>query len=330
MSIDAVTKTTLIPGSVWVRQKKGEQIPVTVLFITNDSLPDHIQVKHPPQVVFLTSTYKVQSMDVEDFVSNRSYSTMDLSREEFLKALVSEDLDQDDEEDEDTEIDIEGIPLPDELAGTTFGTFPPLDENTNAVVADDSKSNELPSVLTLDPTHPLHDALTSHFVSYSEAQANNGEGDTLHLLRFALSRELTIESLRQVFGVGTGPLEISEFVINSDVEATHIEIDGFVEVFLEVINVGGRGQSIGLVNVTSRGDIRHSAQAHSELNIDTFQDVAALAQHQGAQTFDQQAQELATRIDINALVSEGSGSEAGTSVEAGSGFQMPVLEVKPA
>lgn len=252
---DAVTQTTLIPGSIWSRTtKSGKEISVTVLFITNLTISPEAQKVCPPQAVFLTQDKEVQSMPVDMFVAKRRYSTMDPQSETLVKALMAADLEDGDDE----EIDIDAIPLPEELRNDAT----PKDLVAEALMAP---HQHIPgqAVLTgeantgsgasfqIAPDHPLATLLSHSFVSYSESADRINAGDTLIDLRFSLSSGLTLEQLRATFGVGSD-LEIDTFNVRSTVENTKVNIDTFISVFLEV----NHGQPIGMVSIISDGNIR--------------------------------------------------------------------------
>lgn len=253
--IDAVTATTLIPGSVWTRAgRNGEEIAVTVLLITNGSVPDKVLLTHPQQVVFLTKKRNVQSMTLNDFVSTRSYSTMDKQAETLLEALLAEDLEEDAEE-----IDIDSIPLPDELRSLV---------GAEADVADQVQQEagfEPDNAFQIAPDHPLASQMSRSFRSYTESAERsdpNYLGDTLVTLRFQLDEHVTIGALRAVFGSGNADLEIDTFNINSPIGATKVDIATFISVFLEVVAARDQvqGATVAVVQLISSGDLRASSE----------------------------------------------------------------------
>jgi len=327
--IDAATLEMLVPGSIWVRKTKNGEVPVTVLLITNEGLPEHVLEDHPQQAVFLTQSLKVQSMDLETFLKNRSYASMDTERETLLKALTSEIADAEDEVDV---ADIDNIQLPDDLTAGHIGADDETDGkdsqgsvsdeviNLNAVgvgtdrdygigsgddgnVVSDNKFYESPEAYD-GPTfeiaidNPLAAQLAASFVSYTEGPVFAGplEGDTLLTLRFLLGERLTIDNLRDVFAVG-GANEISSFAINSDVETTDVQIDNYVNVNLEVTHFGGKRQQFGLVQVTSRGNLRPSAVSNEVQQVLKQEPVAEVKEEQ---TVDLTAlpAEVATPVEV--------------------------------
>jgi len=264
MMIDAATQTMLTSGSIWSRETPEGETQVTVLFITNLTLSKEAQEKNPPQVVFLTGSFKVQSMTIEKFVKNRNYVTMNEHVETLVNALTAPIEDEEDDEDA---IDIDAIPLPEASGGEAveldLGAQPDaatgeVYESTGALLATQAAaqpSREPVFKVIIEEDPELAALLTERFISYSESMAPNGTGDTLHTLRFGLSPKLGLDTLNRAFGLD-GP--VTTFTINSAVAPTQVDIDGFVQTFLEVVTPMGNfpSQSYALVQVTSRGDIR--------------------------------------------------------------------------
>jgi len=257
MSLDAVTQTTLIPGSIWTRPAKkqgGEEVSVTVLFVTNSSVPAKVLEDHPQQVVFLTKKRNVQSMTLDEFVAGRSYTTMDKDAELLLESLTAEKLDLEDQEFDD--IDIDSIPLPDDLRDMVGQGSVTSDSAVDATLVNVSPA------FAVAPDHPLAQVLSSRFVSYSEG-AERGDpqyiGNSSITLRFVLNESLTLAMLRDVFGSAGSPLEIDTFNVNSTLESTKVDFTVFVGAFLEVVATGSGGsQTLGVVQLIAEGDIRDS------------------------------------------------------------------------
>lgn len=273
MNIDAATQTILVPGSVWRRETSKGPKHATVLFITNQGESEEVLAKNPMQVVFLTDVQEVKSMTPERFTKSRQFHTMDPHAETLINALLAPDLDEEDESD----IDLDSIQLPEnsegdadvsledqgpatlEAQGQSFETVGNLLKAQSQTLGSASGAPVLQLQPGLDAA--LSHLLLSQFVSYSECMSPHCNGDTLHTLRFLLSPELGLNTLSSAFGL-TGP--ITEFVINSAVEPTKVEIDGFLEVFMEVIAPMGShpSQTFGLVQVTSQADIRAAGAQH--------------------------------------------------------------------
>lgn len=278
MMIDAATQTMLTSGSIWSREMPdGETKQVTVLFITNLTLSKEAQEKNPPQVVFLTESFKVQSMTIDKFVKNRNYVTMNEHVETLVNALTAPIEDEDGDEDA---IDIDAIPLPEAGGGEPMeldGSDGAAEsfETTGALLATQAAaqpSREPVFKVIIEEEPELAASLMERFISYSESMAPNGTGDTLHTLRFGLSPKLGLDTLNRAFGLD-GP--VTAFTINSAVAPTTVDIDGFLQTWLEVVTPMGNfpSQSYALVQVTSRGDIRSKQEV-----IQTPQPAAAPAQ----------------------------------------------------
>jgi hypothetical protein len=265
MTIDAATQTILIPGSVWTRETSKGPKDVTVLFITNLGLDEAVLAKSPQQVVFLTEKMEVLSMTPERFTKNRNFSTMNPQAETLINALLAPELE---DGDDDEEIDLDAIQLPEDSSGDGDVSLDDQEPATAAVGETFETTGDLlktqaqnkPSTapvleLKSDINAALQHLLTSRFVSYSESMSLNGTGDTLLTLRFALSPELGLDTLVNAFGI-EGPID--SFTINSAIAPTVVEIDSFIQVWLETVAPmnGHPSQSYGLVQVTSFGDIR--------------------------------------------------------------------------
>ena len=217
----------LVVGSVWARGSNGNTS--TVLAISNDGLSDAVLEKFPRQVVFLTSKFKVLTQPIDMFIDSRVYQGID----EGVAALMAE-VTSEPEPDEDDKVDIDAVDLGDET----------VDESS---VEDEGEAETIP---VFEPAQFAGLNLDAHFLSYSESPYHTG--DTMHTLRFALDRDLSIDQLRSVFRV-TSATAIESFEIDSVEERVSVDIDAFVQVFLEV---GAGGDAVGCVCVLSQGDYR--------------------------------------------------------------------------
>jgi hypothetical protein len=72
--------------------------------------------------------------------------------------------------------------------------------------------------------------LDSAFISYAELP--DGDGSRTHVIRFALSNELTIDQLKFIFNLDNGQIET--FVVDSEIERVEISPSAFHGVFVEV------------------------------------------------------------------------------------------------
>lgn len=216
----------LVVGSIWARGSNAS----TVLAVSNEGLSPEVLENYPQQVVFLTSKFKVLTQPIEMFVSSRTYQGIDANIESLMAAVTAEpDPEADD-------VDIESIDLGDETD---------VDESS---VAEEEASEE--TIPVFEPPQFAGLNLDSHFLSYNESPYHTG--DTLHVLRFALSNELSIAQLRSVFRVSSDN-SIESFVVDSVEERVSVDIYAFVQVFLEV---GAGGDAVGCVYVLSQGDFR--------------------------------------------------------------------------
>lgn len=230
------TNPQLVPGSVWQRVRKDKTTFTTVLFVSNQGLSDAVLEQFPPQVVFLTDKLNVLTQDVGTFLASRTFHTIDMGTENLIQALLSppeEDLD-----DTDPTETIDKIVVDD------------LEEHPGGgvVVADDSESD----IPVFTPEFFNGANLDAAFLSYTEAPFSTG--DTLHVLRFALSQSLSLDQLKAAFDLSSPIPAIEKFTVDCNQEhPTVVEPNGFIQVFLEVTN---DGNGVGVVYVTSLGDFR--------------------------------------------------------------------------
>ena len=237
----------LLPGSVWEHFKSKKQ--ATVLMLSNTSIKNpEVAEKFPPQVIFLTHDYQILNQTIDLFMRSRSYVTMDSVVEALSYSLTAEPS----AENEEGDIDLDSVLLPED-ATTEEETTPETTEVKEAFIQGaEAKTLQL----NVGP-HPWAQQLRDAFVSYSEAP--HWSGDTQHVLKFELgSTGLSLEALRLAFGV-EDPNSIQRFIVDSVYESTAVEIDGYVETFLQV----GGDKAYGVVYVTSAGDFR-SAEAVAE------------------------------------------------------------------
>lgn len=223
----------LVPGSMWANRKSG--VVVSVLAVTNQHLSEQVQERHPPQVVFVLNG-KMMTQTVDVFVKPRMFMDMDNGLAQAIEDLLAE-------EPEEEEIDIEGTPLPAEE-----------EEGEEAVDDSNVEEDERPAPV-FEP--PMHDglALDEHFVSYQEAPGPNG--DTLHILRFALDETLNIDHIRSIFDFRDTTLPtLEEFVVDSEVDRVEVKPDGYLMTALE-IDSGANG--IAAVYLTTSGQFRLAA-----------------------------------------------------------------------
>lgn len=244
------TNPQLVPGSVWQRVRKGNATFTTVLFVSNSGLSEAVLEQFPAQVVFLSDKMNVLTQDVETFLSSRTFHTIDTGVENLLRALLSPP----DEDDVDESID--NIQLDDEpsILGEVVGD---PDEGDDGIDMGDDSAD----VAIFTPQFFNGFDLDSAFVSYTEAPFHTG--DTLHILRFALSPQLTLDHLKAAFDLSGETPAIEMFVVDCNHEhPTTVNVAGFVQVFLEV---GADGNGVGAVYVTSSGDYRSQPEPTVEV-----------------------------------------------------------------
>lgn len=211
----------LTQGSVWTRnegQKEGSQ--VKVLWITNTSLGNKAQAKHPPQVVYASVDGNVYNRDIESFVAQYSFYNVDPDLEGRLDSLLTfNEGDYEDEEESDEEVSIDSneeseeqeqeqqLAAPKSLADMLASEDE--DESTTDLLASALEQHESSDFVfhhtevgfvmsqgentAIDP-----EVLTSSLVAC--AQEPNKEMSFLQTrLLFRLSDEVSVEKLTQAF-----------------------------------------------------------------------------------------------------------------------------------
>jgi len=230
----------LVVGSVWART--ANNATSTVLAVSNQDLKADVLEKFPQQVVFLTSKYKILTQDIDTFLRNRVYQGIDPTVVSLMEALTSEP------EPEDEEVDIDSVDLP---AEKSFDSMVASTDEESAETEEESDD----TIPVFEPAEFDGLALDRHFLSYSEAPYHTG--DTLHVLRFALDRELNIDQLRAIFrDSDQNTPTIDQFVIDSSEERVEVQVYAFVQVFMEV---GAGGEGVAAVHLLSSGDFRADA-----------------------------------------------------------------------
>ena len=238
MSSISAKMALLAPGTIWTRRtKNGESTESTVLMISNLHLNDRLKEEFPPQVVFLTQRGQILTQNIEMFLAKREL----IGEDDRVKGLVDSILNPPEE----GEVDLDAMQLEDSGEGSVLGENVAEGEEHSAPVF-------LPAVVEgFD--------LNDHFLSYSEAPRD--DGDTQHILRFILSKDLTLENLTQIF-TGDNSL-VDEFTIDSEAKYATVTINGTWPVFMEV---NADGSAVGVVYVLSEG------YAHGDL-LPTQEDV---------------------------------------------------------
>lgn len=230
----------LVVGSVWART--ANNATSTVLAVSNQDLKADVLEKFPQQVVFLTSKYKILTQDIDTFLRNRVYQGIDPTVVSLMEALTTEP-----EPEEDDDVDIDSVDIKVVKDG-----FEQVISGAEEESEDGEDDNGIP---VFEPAEFDGLALDRHFLSYSEAPYHTG--DTLHVLRFALDRELNIDQLRAIFrDSGQNTPTIDQFVIDSSEERVEVQVYAFVQVFMEV---GAGGEGVAAVHLLSSGDFRADA-----------------------------------------------------------------------
>ena len=234
----------LVVGSVWARTTTNSTS--TVLAVSNQDLSQEVLEKFPQQVVFLTSKYKILTQDVDTFLRSRVYQGLDTTVISLMEALTTEP------EQEDDDVDIDSVDI--KVVKDGF-------EQIIASVEEDSEDGEDDNgIPVFEPAEFDGLDLDRHFLSYSEAPYHTG--DTLHVLRFALDKELNIDQLRAIFRDSGQTPTIDQFIIDSTEERVEVSVYAFVQVFFEV---GAGGEAVAAVHLLSSGDFRADTNEVTEV-----------------------------------------------------------------
>lgn len=94
MSNNILNQEFLTPGSVWHRENGKES---RVICVTNLTLPEKLQAKNPPQVVYLSENGDFLSTSIDNFLAKREFYNVDGDLEssvlELPNKMSAEDLD---------------------------------------------------------------------------------------------------------------------------------------------------------------------------------------------------------------------------------------------
>jgi hypothetical protein len=216
-------QSNLIPGSIWNRQKKNGVAKNTVLLVTNEGCSEKILAAHPQQVVFLTESYQVLSMSVNDFLQGRVYAGLEATVAATVELLTTE------QEGPLDDVEIEDVAIESSLFDSMLETVE-TDDDIEEVPTEVGADN-LSATLGLSVgAHSLAPALESSLIAYSEAPYHTG--DTLHILRFTLDNGLTIKDVAQAFTL-TDPNAIQSFEVKTNREILNVVIDSYVDTMYE-------------------------------------------------------------------------------------------------
>lgn len=184
--MNAAILTTLIPGSVWERPRKGrEPSMATVLAISNENVPERHREEHPMQVVFFAHEQgQILNLSVEAFINKRTYQGMNEHADSAISTLMDVlTMDEDGEAD-----------------ASTFENIQ-LDSNEGASEQGPEESDTLVSPFVYgDMAHPLAQTLAENFVRYTEVL----NGEHMQITLGFLLDEMTQEQLEQAFDGHTG------------------------------------------------------------------------------------------------------------------------------
>lgn len=203
----------LVPGSVWSLASGALS---TVLAVSNEALPDHLLEKFPRQVVYVNAKNEINTQAVDVFLRKREFVEVN----EIIAQIMASITDPEPEE-EGSDFDIDSIDLT-----ADSKTEPSMED----LVGGAEETEEEGAIPVFFPPQVCGVDLDSAFISYAELP--DGDGSRTHVIRFALSNELTIDQLKFIFNLDNGQIET--FVVDSEIERVEISPSAFHGVFVEV------------------------------------------------------------------------------------------------
>ncbi len=167
----------LTPGSVWVRPDTKRR--VKFLFLTNQKLSTKLQLRNPPQVVYVDENGDVYSRSIEAFAGQYEFNHVDGELEKRLEGIFTFDtsdvLSVDDEDDE--EIDLDSVPdvieasteaddlrHPIEIAASQVDDLPESDHLTalEEIALEPAPERSVPKTLAEEMAHDLLTETRAH------------------------------------------------------------------------------------------------------------------------------------------------------------------------
>lgn len=213
----------LTPGSVWLRNRKGETIQNQVLLLSNLHLSEKMQAAYPPEVVFLDEEGNVTTMPIARFLETRKFHNvnpqLEVAVDTMLTAAFEDDESEGDEDDEE------------------LNDLSPVEAITSEIAAAGAyvSSDKLVtfSNVGLSPAGAaVAEQLSSCICQYSQAPMPSS-GITAHVIEFdnnALSLlGLTYKDISNLF-TPDGTDVVQTFTVNGP-SPTTVEWTSFIGVF---------------------------------------------------------------------------------------------------
>lgn len=223
---DAAILTMLIPGSVWEREGREGPVQVTVLAITNDSLSARRLEQFPRQVVFVSERGNILSQEVDQFLSRRTYVSLNTNVEALMSTVLDAALEAENAEE------------------INFDEVTPITEGAENIVDGQLELAEKDSSIVSPFNHEgapiLSELFTQYEVSYS---ANVGT----HRLKFLLDG-MTLEKLASYFDGSTG------FRIGYQVGDTLEEVEmtaGSWSLYPATLEIRAAGTAYGVITLVT-------------------------------------------------------------------------------
>ncbi len=222
----------LIPGSVWLRERKGKQSFTTVIAVSNVGLKPEVLEEFPQQVVFLTDKFTVLTQGVETFCASRVFYSMDERVQYLAQEMLTPPSVEGEEEDL---IDFDNMPQ----------EQPPSGDNTVEPAEVVEADNDVPPLFQ-PATWDLNGVLLNlddAFVSYEEIPTATHQ--VQHVITFALGNGVELDTLLAAFAKD----QITEFTVDcNNAYPTSVAVEAYQGVYLRV---DSQGNGNALVYVTS-------------------------------------------------------------------------------
>lgn len=327
----------LTPGSVWL---KGDSKKVSVLMVTNTTLPERLQKKFPPQVVYVNEEGNYYNRSVENFFEIHQFYNINPELESRLENLIVFDMDNSSDEDLDAEIpEEEGEEEEDDQPVQVFsmdgnGVVENSSESdeSNEVQAkakkqtlaeylaygddsDESASNSRKSIdfafsQGLQPAINADD-LRNSFVSYTQ-EPNGSLNLTVHKLMFELSESVSLANLKDVFIPDDERSIVDAFKLKSSFYEEVIAWTDYIGVFPEI----RQGRAYGVVHIaTETAPVISEQEAESHIHLGTGTDSGAgIGTEENKPLDEQDSQEPGTLV-VDALNSTDELTDDETSVD---------------
>ena len=256
----------LTQGSVWIKNGgKKAGVHSKVLWVTNTSLSEKIQEKRPPQVVYFDENGNVYNRPVSEFLENYSFYNIDPQLESKLENLVvfnEDDYDEDEVEaekpvevsnkvveDKPVAEKVETVTLAEAIAyGTSEDQLETFEGNIEDLALDNSTTIAFSYSDGSDPS--IASAVLSNAVVGYSQEPSSSLDHVHHKLVFRISKDVTLESLKNVFVPDTDQAIVDVIAVNGPFFSNVIAWNHFLGVYPDI----AYGQAYAIVVLASYED----------------------------------------------------------------------------